>query len=166
MIILERSRSTRQRKRRRNNRIDHHYQRERHGDTLSPCWAEGIAIDSCQRLSRPSSAPAGATPTLLGQRRVRGTDRSLRDATHSHNDITAKMPRKMPNRTIASLLRSSLVIEESLCGHATPLLSLSAARGRRQPPKSGSGSPCNHPGRRNWNSVWTLTGIPSISIKG
>src|SRR5947199_10042891 len=112
IVILERSRSTRQRKRRRNNRIDHHYQRERHGDTLSPCWAEGIAIDSCQRLSRPSSAPAGATPTLLGQRRVRGTDRSLRDATHSHNDITAKMPRKMPNRTIASLLRSSLVIEE------------------------------------------------------
>jgi len=59
---------------------------------------------------RPSTVSSSATPTLLGQRRVRGTDRSPRDATHSHNDITAKMPRKMPNRPIGSLRRSSLVI--------------------------------------------------------
>src|SRR5947207_2913329 len=61
---------------------------------------------------RPRMVSITATPTLLGQRRVRGTDRSLREATHSHNDIRAKMPRKMPKRTIASLRRSSLVISQ------------------------------------------------------
>src|SRR5437867_1171096 len=62
---------------------------------------------------RPRMLSSTATPTLLGQRRVRGTDRSLRDATHSHNDMRAKMPRKTPNRTIASLRRSSFVIAET-----------------------------------------------------
>ena len=65
---------------------------------------------------RPRMLSSTATPTLLGQRRVRGTDRSLRDATHSHNDIRAKMPRKMANRIIASLDRSSLVIAEPFSG--------------------------------------------------
>ena len=53
-----------------------------------------------------------ATPTLPGQRCARGTDRSLRDAIHSQKDMRAKMPRKMPNRSPASLRRSSLIISE------------------------------------------------------
>jgi hypothetical protein len=49
---------------------------------------------------------------LFGQRRQRGTDRFLRDATHSHSDINVKMPTKMLSRIIFSLLRSSLLIAE------------------------------------------------------